>query len=372
MGMMNQINRYIMRQVASVTVFATVVLCVAVMLVQSIRLVDLIVNRGLPISEFAYMASLMVPRFVALVMPIALFGAMLFTYNRMINESELVVMRSSGMSTASLSKPGLIVGLAAAIVCVGMTFYLMPVAAQEMRFHVERNRSQWGAALLHEGKFTTVGDSITLFVKERQGGELRGLFYHNQEDPEAPYSIIAQRGSVVETDAGPRIVVFDGSRQTFQDGRLHRVEFDRTSIDIGGSSSKSDVVWAQPEERFVKSLFSPDMTDNNDRYYHDKLVAEGHSRIATAILPLAYTIIALAFVLRGGFSRQGNLTSIIGATTAMILVLVGHMASVSAAGQNIALAPLIYANGLIPCFVGLFLILKPKRMRTKPRQLAEV
>ncbi|MDF1749975.1 MAG: LptF/LptG family permease, partial [Alphaproteobacteria bacterium] len=87
---MKQINLYIMRQLVSVTVFATIVLCVAVMLVQSVRLVDLIVNRGLPLPEFGYMASLMIPRFVALVMPIALFGAMLFTYNRMINDSELI------------------------------------------------------------------------------------------------------------------------------------------------------------------------------------------------------------------------------------------------------------------------------------------
>lgn len=362
---MSRINRYIMRQVTSVTVFATVVLCIAVMLVQSVRLVDLIVNRGLPLSEFAYMASLMIPRFVALVMPISLFGAVLFTYNRMINDSELVVLRSSGMSTASLARPALIVASLAGFVCLGMTLYMMPISAQEMRFHLEKNRSQWGAALLHEGKFTTVGDGITLFVKERHGNELFGLFYHNQEDPDAAYTILAERGAVVETDDGPRILVFSGSRQTFQDNKLHLVEFDRTSLDIGVQSAAGDNYWTQPEERFIDRLLFPDTTDLNDSYYHDKLVAEGHNRLATALLPLTYTAIALAFVLRGGFSRQGNLASIVGAIGVMTLILVGHMSSVSAAGQDLALLPLVYANSVAPMAVGLFFILRSRRHKAR-------
>ncbi len=355
---MKQLDRYIMRQVVGVTVFATVVLCIAVMLVQSVRLVDLIVNRGLPLTEFAYIASLMVPRFVALVMPIALFGAMLFTYNRMIGDSELVVMRSAGMSTLSLARPGLTVGVISCVVCLGMTLFMMPLAAQEMRFHVEKNRSQWGAALLHEGRFTSVGSEITLFVKQRQGSELFGILYHNQEDPDAPYTILAERGAVVETDGGPRILVVNGSRQTFSDGQLHLVEFERTTIDIGISSEGSTTIWRQPEERFLPELLSPDLSDGNDSYYRLKLLAEGHSRIAIALLPLSYTCIALAFILRGSYSRRGNVWALVGAVACMTLVLVGHMSLVSSAGTDERLLPAIYANALLPVLIGLFALLR--------------
>lgn len=360
---MNRISRYIMRQVLSVTVFATVVLCIAVMLVQSVRLVDLIVNRGLPISEFAYIASLMVPRFIALVMPIALFGAMLFTYNRMINDSELIVMRSAGMGTFALAKPGLIIAVASGILCLGMTLYMMPLAAQEMRFHVEKNRSQWGAALLHEGRFTTVGSDITLFVKEREGSELFGILYHNQEDPDAQYTIMAERGAVVETDGGPRILVLRGSRQTFSNGTLHLVEFDRTTIDIGGGAESSNPAWVQPEERYLDDLMSPDMSDNNDSYYRDKLIAEGHNRLGMALLPVAYSIVALAFILCGRFSRQGNVVTLVGAVTTMTLILIGHMSLVSTAGTDPRVIPAIYLNSIIPIVIGLYFILRPRRLK---------
>lgn len=362
---MRRIDRYIMRQIVTVAVFATAVLCIAVMLVQSIRLMDMIVNRGLPLGEFAYMASLLVPRFLALVMPIALFGAVLFTYNRMITDSELVVMRSAGMSAGVLARPAVLVSLGAAVVSYAMTLYLMPVAAQEMRFHIEKNRSQWGAALLHEGRFTTVGDSITLFVKEREGSELFGLFYHNKEDPNAPYTIMAERGAVVETDDGPRVLVMRGSRQSFQDGQIHYVEFDRTSIDISGPGSASRATWPQPEERLLPDLLWPDLSDANDREYRNNLIAEAHNRLATPLLPIAYTVIALAFVLRSGFSRRGNIEAILGAVAAMTLVLVGHMTIASQAAQNLEIIPLIYANSILPALIALFFILRPRYHRPR-------
>lgn len=362
---MNRIDRYIMRQVTSVTIFATIVLCVAVTLIQSVRLVDLIVNRGLPVTEFVYIASLMFPRFIAIVMPIAMFGALLFTYNRMINDSELVVMRSAGMSSARLARPGLIVAALGCLVCLGMTLFLMPSAAKEMRFHVEKNRSQWGAALLHEGRFTTVGRDITLFVEEREGSELFNILYHNTEDPSAPYTIMAERGAVVETEDGPRILVVNGSRQTFQDGTLHLVEFDRTTVDIGAPAGGTEVAWTQPEERYLPDLLYPDLTNGNDRYYYDKLIVEGHNRIATALMPLAYAATALAFLLRTNYSRRGNALSLVGAVATVTLILVGNMAIASAAGRDVWLLPGLYLNGLVPIAIGLVLVLRPRKHRRR-------
>ena len=91
------------------TVFSTVVLCVLILLVQSLRLVDLIVNRGVSLGHFSYMTMLLTPRCLAIVVPIAVFAATLFTYNRLISDSEIVVMRSAGLSQWALARPGLLV-----------------------------------------------------------------------------------------------------------------------------------------------------------------------------------------------------------------------------------------------------------------------
>src|SRR6266436_7617659 len=86
-------------------IFVTAALSAAIRLAQSLRLIDLIVNRGLSVEVFLYLAALILPRFLDIVLPIGVFIAVLFTFNRLITESELVVMRSAGLSPLSLAKP---------------------------------------------------------------------------------------------------------------------------------------------------------------------------------------------------------------------------------------------------------------------------
>ena len=52
---MTSLDRYILRQCLSVTLFVTAALSAAVWLAQSLRLVDLIVNRGLSAEVFLYL-----------------------------------------------------------------------------------------------------------------------------------------------------------------------------------------------------------------------------------------------------------------------------------------------------------------------------
>src|SRR5204862_1040910 len=96
------LDRYIVRQCLSVTLFVTAALSAAVWLAQSLRLIDLIVNRGLSVEVFLYLALLILPRFFDIVLPIGAFIAVLFIFKLLASRSELVVMRSAGLSPLAL------------------------------------------------------------------------------------------------------------------------------------------------------------------------------------------------------------------------------------------------------------------------------
>ena len=103
---MTTLTRYILRQCFGVMVFVTAALSAAVWLAQSLTLIDLIVNRGLSVDVFLYLAVLILPRFVDIVLPIGVFIAVLFTFNRLSTESELVVMRAAGLSPTDAGQAG--------------------------------------------------------------------------------------------------------------------------------------------------------------------------------------------------------------------------------------------------------------------------
>src|SRR3954466_16294281 len=123
---MTILDRYILRQSFSIMVFVTAALSAAVWLAQSLRLVDLIVNRGLSAELFLYLALLILPRFLDIVLPEEAFIAVLFVFNRLTSESELVVMRCAGMGPFTLARPGFVLAGIGCAALLSLSVYFLP------------------------------------------------------------------------------------------------------------------------------------------------------------------------------------------------------------------------------------------------------
>ena len=92
---MKRIDKYIFRQLLLTTLVVAAALTCVVWLTQSLRFVEMIVNRGLSAALFAYFTLLFLPAFLSVILPISLLAAVLFTYNRLLTDSELVVLRAA-------------------------------------------------------------------------------------------------------------------------------------------------------------------------------------------------------------------------------------------------------------------------------------
>src|SRR5438067_1245711 len=148
---MSVLDRYILRQCLSIMLFVTAVLTLTVWLAQSLRLVDLIVNRGLSVEIFAYLAVLILPRFLNIVLPIGAFIAVLFVFNRLTSESELVVMRAAGIGPLSLARPVLILAGIACLMLLSLSAYFLPASNREFKDLQFEIRNRFVSALLQEG-----------------------------------------------------------------------------------------------------------------------------------------------------------------------------------------------------------------------------
>jgi len=200
------LNRYILRQCLSVMVFVTGALTAAVWLAQSLRLVDLIVNRGLSADVFLYLAMLILPRFFNIVIPIATFIAVLFVFNRLITESELVVMRAAGISPLGFAKPVLELAGISYIILMLISLYLLPVANRQFKDLQFEIRNRFVSSLLQEGSFTTISDKLTIYIGSRnERGEVIGLMINDERDPKRPVTILAERGAFADSGGASRI-----------------------------------------------------------------------------------------------------------------------------------------------------------------------
>src|SRR6201986_4858713 len=130
---MKRLQPYILRQWFCLMVFVTPPLSAAIWRGQALRLIDLIVNRGLSIEIFLYLALLILPRFLDIVLPIGVFIAVLFTFNRAASDSELIVMRAAGMSPMAMAKPVFILGGIAFAVLLSLSAFFLPASNREFK-----------------------------------------------------------------------------------------------------------------------------------------------------------------------------------------------------------------------------------------------
>ncbi len=93
-----RIDRYLFRQLLTALIAVTGGLVALIWLTQSLQFVELVVNRGLSLGVFLELTGLLIPSFIAVILPITCFVVTQFVYQRISGDRELTVMRSAGLS----------------------------------------------------------------------------------------------------------------------------------------------------------------------------------------------------------------------------------------------------------------------------------
>ena len=356
---MNGITRYVLRQTLAIMLFVAVSFTAAVWLVQSLRLIDLIVNRGLSLGLFLYLALLILPRFIDVVLPIAVFIAILFTYNRLLSESELIVMRATGMSQAALARPALIAGAISFAVLMSFSLYFLPAANRAFKDLQFEIRNRFASVLLQDGIFNTLSDDLTIYVRGRDtNGELVGLLIHETRDPEKPVTIVAERGTVVDTENGPRVLMVNGSRQLYDrtTGKLSVLTFDRYTLDLAAYHDAPELRERQPDE-----LFLPELLFRRTKPGDFSHVIEANLRLVNPLTALAFCAIPLACLLTGEFNRRGQTRRVLLAILLAFIFETLDIAFKNLAGRTMAAVPFLYLNALAPIVITGWLLWRDSR-----------
>ena len=365
---MKSYSRYIFKQLAVAMLFVTFCLTCAIWLTQSLRYIQLIVEHGISLGTFLYLTMLLLPSFLSIVLPIALFSSVLFTYNKLWMDRELVVLRGVGVSQIALAAPALVMAALVMVAGFALNLYFMPDAYRSFKDLEFAIRHDFSAILLQAGKFNSLNDGLTVYVRQRQSnGELLGILVHDTRQPTKPVTYIAERGALVHTDAGPRVVLVNGNRQEVgrSDGRLSLLYFDKYSVDLSFLSKGMEERWRRPQERFLGELLHPS-GDPNDQYYYWQLITEGHQRLVSPFYAFTFTLIGLAALLSADFNRQGQTLRVMAAVLCIVLLQSMAIGIQNAASDNPYLLPLLHLICFGPLLVALRYLVHPPRRRPAP------
>jgi lipopolysaccharide export system permease protein len=346
---LTRIDRYVLSQLTLSLVLVTAGLVALIWLTQSLRFIQIIVNRGLSPLVFVKLTFLLIPSFVATILPITCFIVVLFVYARLAGDRELTVMRATGLSDLALARPALMVAGAAMGVCYYLNIFLVPASLTAFRAYEFEIRNQIAAFLLEPGVFTQVSSNVTVYVQSRgPDNSLRGILIEDGRQSDAPATILARSGQLSVGANGPSVELEHGSREQLdpKTGRLDLLTFARNEVSLAAAQQNAAVDRPDAAAASLVELFHPGpLLSASDQ---SKWLVEGYRRLSAPLTVVGFTLIGLLATLGGAFRRHGAILRPFLAVAAVTLLVAAGLGVNNFAARHLHLLPLIWLTTLLP------------------------
>ncbi len=315
-----------------------VFICILLMF-QALRLTDLIISHGIKFTVVMKIVGYMSISFLPMLFPMSLLFAVLMTYNRLSQDSEIIAFKSAGVHTTSLILPALIFAAAISFLSSQTSYYLAPWGNRQFEVLVNKLANTKAAASIKEGTFSNDFFDLVIYANkvESKSGALVDLFIYDERNPDAPLTIIAPTGEIIPDQSQPGHSVL---LRLFK-GQIHRkaanthtvINFDLHEVLL------NDPIHLEERKKSVASLTLNELNllrhdDKTSREDQINYSIEFHKRSALAVACLVFCIIGIAFGIVTN-RRSGKASGFILSVGFIILYWVIYIGFESAVRSNV-------------------------------------
>jgi lipopolysaccharide export system permease protein len=356
---MGSIGRYIFKTTFGAFMLVLISLTAIIWVTQALRDIDLVTNQGQTVLAFVAITGLIVPLLVMVIAPIALMVAVVHVLNKLSADSELIVMNAAGMSPWRLFRPFMAVGLVVSLLVLFIGSYLAPEGLRSLNQRIREARADFVSNIIQPGRFTTVDGGLTFHIRERRtDGKLIGIFLDDRRDAKERTSVLAEQGEIVENERGTYLLLEAGSVQRHTAGQRdpNIVLFNSYAFDLSRLAAVTQTVRYGARERYLWELFAPPADDPLYKAQRSHFHAELHDRLMAPLYPLAFVVIAYAYLGAPRTTRQSRAWSLAGAVAGVAALRLLGFASTVFGTQVEAMLAVQYVAFAVAVGLGTFVI----------------
>lgn len=310
--------RYIALQAALATLVAASGLLALVWLLQSLRFLDFLVNKGLGVGVFFNITGLLVPRLLVIILPLAVLVGVGYAARRLQDDYEVTALLASGASPRLAWLPLLGWGAVVSGLLYIVMLLVQPASITAFKELEMDLRTRQGQLLLEEGTFNPLGEDLMVYIKRRLSPTtFEQLLVHDTRDPTNPVTWYARFGSLQDRGQGraPQLLLQQGIRQEAGLRQTSMLEFASYNLDLSTQLGAVNLSVREPEveELGLSQAWQTSQATTTPPRRAARLQAEVVNRLSWPLLPLPLTIVALAALLHPPKRKQSSIRGAVAA-----------------------------------------------------------
>ena len=347
---MSRFTTYAIKEITSSFLFLSILLSGIIWLGQGLRHIDLLTTNNVSIETYVSYILLLLPKIILLTFPVSIFLSILFNLNRLRNDSELIILGTSGKPDKSiLIKPIILFSAIIYIFVLIFSIIITPNSLKEIRYKIIEIRSSGiHISLLKEKKFISPTSSFTIFLQEKKNDEIFGLLIHDQSNANNPQTYIAEKGEFIIINGTEFLKLFNGTIQIYDntENRISEVAFDTYNLSLLPYGKKESTHIYSDELTTIEIInnLSQKTLMQFDKYEKEQF-AELHSRIINPLYIFFYALLPLLMI---GFSKRPDDSWTYPIITVSIIAFIIQILQITLSNLLIENNYIIYFNYLFP------------------------
>ena len=308
------LTRYLISEILPPFFFGLLLFTFVLLIARILRLIELVITRGVPLSQTAKLFGLILPTFLELTVPMAFLLAILLGLGRLSSDQELLAMKASGISPSQIFWPLSLVALIIAMVTLILTLSARPAANAALKkelYNIAKNRV--GTAL-KEKVFNDDFPNILIYVEEiiPPGSTAQGVLIVDKRN-RAREAIILGKVALISTDEQTNTLglkLFDGSiyerersRPGFSQTRFNVYDFRLDLDELISPVKRKD---AGPKEMSLGRLLRTirEKATQGAKTIPERM--EFHQRISFGFAPFVFCLLGVSLTLLPRRSRANR------------------------------------------------------------------
>ncbi len=229
---------YILKEILPVFLIGLMVFTLLLLMEKILKLIELIVTRGVSLSQILMLLAYISPSFFVFTIPIAVLLGVLIAFGRLSGDSEITAFKASGISLYQLFLPVSIFSIGACLLTSFLVFYGLPWGNRGFKttlFEIAQSKAN---IEVKERVFNDLFEGLVVYVDKVpiEGKRMEGILIYDEREQGKLNTIFAREGFLSSNPKSQEVILrlFDGDIHRFdpKNNVYQKVKFDAYDLKL--------------------------------------------------------------------------------------------------------------------------------------------